>query len=111
ASHLALKAISCATQAALSPKHYNLLCVRSYNPWIHSPLLLSRLQRVPCVGPSSALARAVRQRRRPVNFEIRMQKLGESLIVSLLNRAKDTKEQLSVFLDPHSSRRRLFHTF
>ncbi len=36
-----------------------------------------------------------------MNFEIRMQELGESLIVSLLNRSKDTDQEFFVFFEIH----------
>src|SRR5437660_6532622 len=72
AQHLSIKPFSGGTYSALPPKDDHFVLARSHNARIHSPLYFSRLERVPRLGPSPGFACAVRKRRRPVNFEIRM---------------------------------------
>src|SRR5438067_974236 len=91
----AVEAFSRGAQSPLPPQHDHLpLVVRGHDAWVHPPLRLGRLQRVPGRAPATrpgldlrATTRAaVGERWRPMKLYLRVVEIAQPLLIPLLHR-------------------------
>src|SRR5205807_1539624 len=106
----AVEAFSRGTTSPLSPQHDHLpLVIRGHDAWVHPPLRLSRLQRVPYRAPATrpgldlrATTRsAVGERWWPMKLELTVVELTQSLLIPSLHRLEGLQHDLNALLRAH----------
>jgi hypothetical protein len=102
AQDLSFKSLARRAEAALNPEHDHLIVSRGYHSWIHSSLLLGRLESNPGFGPTrawmgyAAELATVGKGSRPAKFDIGPTKLTHEVLIAPFHCIEDAKHGLDI---------------